>query len=120
MSDIRGKWLGTLDQFSHDIEDTVPIELMVDTISGDEFAGAMTWPSFNGCRTAVQGMRNGDLIKWVETDYLEGDEVVLYGLYVARLDAGALSGDWMDPKHTINPGGPDFGVPGARFTLKRE
>ena len=120
MSDIRGKWLGTLDQFSHDIEDTVSIELTVDTISGDEFVGTMTWPSFNGCRTAVQGMLDGDLIKWVETDYLEGDEVVLYGLYVARLDAGVLSGDWMDPKHTINPGGPDVGVPGARFILKLE
>jgi hypothetical protein len=30
-----------------------------------------------------------------------------------------LSGDWMDPKHTINPGGHDFGVPGASFVLKK-
>jgi hypothetical protein len=121
MSNIRGKWFGTLDQFSHDIDDTVPVGLTVDTISGDEFTGTMTWPSFNGCKAAVQGMLHGDLIKWIETDYLEGDDVVLYGLYVARLGADdALSGDWMDPKHTINPAGPNFGVPGASFNLKRE
>ena len=121
MSDIRGRWSGMLDQFSHDIDGRVPVELTVETISGDEFSGTMAWPSFNGCRTVVQGMLDGDLIKWVETDYLEGDDVVLYGLYVARLGAdNALSGDWMDPKHTINPGGPDFGVSGASFVLERK
>ena len=121
MSDIGGRWSGTLDQFSHDIYERVPVELTVDTISGEEFTGTMTWPSFNGCKTVVQGMIDGDLIKWIETDYLEGDDVVLYGLYVARFRAdNALSGDWMDPKHPINPGGPDYGVPGASFNLKKE
>jgi len=119
--DIGGRWVGTLDQFSHDIYELVPVELMVDTISGDEFKGTMTWPSFNGCKTVVQGMLEGDLIKWMETDYLEGDDVVLYGLYVARLGAdGELSGDWMDPKHTIYPAGPNYGVPGASFVLRKD
>ncbi len=121
MSDIRGRWSGTLDQFSHDIHERVPVELTVDAISGEEFTGTMTWPSFNGCKTVVQGMIDGDLIKWIETDYLEGDDVVLYGLYVARLGAdNVLSGDWMDPKHPIYPRGPDYGVPGASFNLKKE
>jgi len=121
MSDIRGRWLGTLDVFSHEIYDTVPGELTIDTISGDEFTGSMTWPSFNGCKTVVEGVIDGELIKWMETDYLEGNDVVLYGLYVARLGPdNVLSGDWMDPKHTIYPAGPNYGVPGATFVLRKE
>jgi hypothetical protein len=120
MSDIKGKWSGTLDQFSHDTYDTIPVELTVDSISGDEFTGTMEWPD-NGCQTFVEGMFDGELIKWSETEYLKGDDVVLYGLYVAKFKAdNEIVGEWMDPKHTINPKGPKFGVPGANFTLKKQ
>jgi hypothetical protein len=121
MSDIKGKWSGTLDQFSHDIKGSFAVELTVEAISGNEFTGTMDWPTFNGCRTRVQGMFDGELIKWTETEYLEGDDVVLYGFYVAKFKANdEIAGDWMDPKHTIDPKGPKFGVPGASFTLKRQ
>src|SRR5258708_2140691 len=71
--------------------------------------------------TRVQGTVDGKLIKWIETAYLKGDDVVLGGLYVARFKAdNEISGDWMDPKHTIDPKGPKYGVPGASFTLKKE
>jgi hypothetical protein len=121
MSDIKGKWSGTLDQFSNDIEGSFPVELTVEMISGDEFTGTMHWPTFEGCRTRVQGMCDGELIKWTETEYLHGDEAVLYGLYVATFkDRNEMAGDWMDPSHTINPKGPEFGVCGASFSLKRE
>lgn len=121
MSDIKGKWSGTLDQFSNDIDGSFPIELIVEVNSGNEFSGTMHWPTFGGCRTRVQGMCDGELIKWTETEYLEGEEVVLYGLYVATFKAGnEIAGDWMDPRHTINPQGPKFGVPGASFILKRQ
>ncbi len=121
MTDIRGKWSGTLDQFSHDIDDSVPVTLTVEATSGNEFTGTMEWPSFDFCQTRVQGMLDGELIKWSETAYLKGDDVVLYGLYVARFKADdEMSGDWMDPKHTIYPNGPSFGVPGASFTLKKQ
>src|SRR5262249_7113024 len=81
MSDINGKWFGTIDQISHDTEGTFPVELTIDTISADEFTGTMDWPASNGCQTRVQGFIDGDLIKWTETEYIEGDDVVLYGLY---------------------------------------
>ena len=69
----------------------------------------------------MQGMFDGELIKWSETAYLKGDNVVLFGLYVARFKAdNEMSGDWMDPKHTIRPQGPRFGTPGASFTLKKQ
>ena len=43
------------------------------------------------------------------------------GRGVAQFKAdNEISGDWMDPKHTINPRGPRYGVPGASFTLKTE
>jgi hypothetical protein len=120
MSEIRGKWSGTLEQFSHDIDGSFPVELTVEAISGGDFTGTMYWPTFNGCRTRVQGQFVGQLIKWTETEYLQGDEVVLYGLYVAKFKAdNEITGEWMDPKHTIDPNGPKFGVPGARFTLRR-
>jgi len=121
MRDIRGKWSGTVKQLSHDIEGSFPVTVTIDATSGDEFTGTMEWPSFNGCQTRVQGMLDGELIKWSETAYLKGDDVVLYGLYVARFKAdNEMSGDWMDPKHTISPNGPRFGVPGASFTLKKQ
>jgi hypothetical protein len=119
MPDIKGKWSGTLDQFSHDTCDSFPVELTVDAISGDEFTGTMEWPN-NGCQTRVQGMFHGELIKWSETEYLKGDDVVLYGLYVAKLNAdNEIAGEWMDPDHIIYPKGPEFGVPGASFILKK-
>jgi len=121
MPDIRGKWLGIVKQFSHDIDGSFPVTLTIEAISGDEFTGAMEWPTFNGCKTRVQGIFDGELIKWSETAYLKGDDVVLYGLYVGRFKAAnEMSGDWMDPKHTIHPNGPRFGVPGASFTLKKQ
>ena len=121
MTDIRGTWSGTVDQFSHDIDGSFPVILTVEATSGREFTGTMEWPSFNGCQTRVEGMFDGELIKWSETDYLKGDDVVLYGLYVARFKAdNEISGDWMDPKHTIRPQGPRFGTPGATFTLKKQ
>jgi hypothetical protein len=52
---------------------------------------------------------------------LKGDDVVLYGLYVAQFTAdNEISGDWMDPRHAIHPKGPNYGVPGASFILKKE
>jgi hypothetical protein len=81
----------------------------------------MEWPTFNDCKTRVQGVLDGERMIWSETGYLKGDDVVLYGLYVARFKAdNEISGDWMDPKHTINPRGPRYGVSGASFTLKTE
>jgi len=121
MQDIKGKWFGTLDQFSHDINDSVAVRLTVEGISGDEFTGTMEWPTFNDCKTIVQGFLDGERIVWSETAYLKGDDVVLYGLYVAQFKAdNEISGDWMDPQHTINPRGPRYGTPGASFTLKKE
>ena len=121
MPDFRGKWSGTVDQFSHDTEGSFPVTLTVEATSGDEFSGVMEWPTFNGCQTRVQGMFDGEWIKWSETAYLKGDDVVLAGLYVARFKAdNEMSGDWMDPKHTIRPKGPRFGVPGASFKLKKQ
>src|SRR5438445_13498014 len=90
MSDIGGRWSGTLDQFSHDIYERVPVELTVDTISGEEFTGTMSWPSCNGCKTVVQGVMYGDLVKWIETDYLARGGVALYSLYVARLGSASV------------------------------
>jgi hypothetical protein len=121
MSDIKGKWSGTLDQFSHDIEGTFPVTLTVEAVSGEQFTGTMDWPSFKGTRTRVHGRVDGKLIRWTETEYLKGDAVVLAGLYVAEFSAdNEIVGDWMDPKHVINPGGPRYGTLGATFTLKRE
>jgi hypothetical protein len=121
MPDIKAKWSGTVDQFSRDVEGAVPVTLTVEAVVGDEFSGTMEWPTLNGCETNVQGMIDGELIKWVETHYLKGDDAVLYGLYVARFKADdEISGDWMDPRHTIYPEGPEYGVPGASFILKKE
>ena len=121
MQDIKGKWFGTLEQFSHDINDSVPVRLTVEGISGNDFTGTMEWPTFNDCKTAVQGFLAGERIIWSETEYLKGDDVVLYGLYVAQFTAdNEISGDWMDPGHAIYPKGPNYGVPGASFILKKE
>lgn len=125
MHDIKGKWSGTVDQFSHDHEETIPATLTVDEVTGDEsmrieFMGTMEWPS-SGTVTQVQGYLDGERMIWSETEFLKGEDVVLYGLYVARFtSAREIEGDWMDPKHTISPRGPDYGVAGASFKLTRE
>jgi hypothetical protein len=121
MSELKGAWSGTLSQFSHDIDGDAPVKLTISDISGDEFTGVMEWPSFEGCRTRVQGAFDGKLIKWTEAAYLKGDDVVLHGLYIAQFKSDdEIAGDWMDPKHTINPKGPRYGTPGASFVLKRQ
>jgi hypothetical protein len=121
MSELKGSWSGTFNQYSHDIDGSFPVKLTIDAISGSEFTGTMEWPSFDDTRTRVHGMVDGALIKWTETEYLQGDDAVLGGLYVARFSAGnEITGDWMDPKHTITPKGPRFGTRGADFVLKKE
>jgi hypothetical protein len=120
MRDIKGKWSGKVDQFSHDHEGTVAVRLTIDEVTGDEFVGTMDWPTI-GCVTQVQGYLDGERMIWSETDYLKGEDVVLYGLYVAQLKSDReIEGDWMDPKHTIYPKGPSYGVAGASFALARE
>lgn len=121
MSDIKGRWSGTFDQFSHDINGSFPVTLTVEAVSGDEFTGTMDWPTFDGTQTRVQGMFDGTQIIWTETGYLKGDDAVLHGLFVAHFKAGdEMAGDWMDPKHTIYPKGPRYGTPGGRFSLKKQ
>lgn len=121
VSELKGTWSGTFNQYSHDINGSFPVKLTIDAISGAEFTGAMEWPSFDGTRTKVKGMVDGPLIKWTETEYLKGDDAVLGGLYVARFSTdNEIAGDWMDPKHTITPKGPRYGTRGADFVLKKE
>jgi hypothetical protein len=121
MSDFKGTWSGTFDQFSHDIAGTFPVTLTVETVSGDQFTGTMDWPTFDGTRTRAQGWFDGQLIIWTETEHLKGDNAELYGLYVAQFKAdNEMAGDWMDPKHTIYPRGPRYGTPGGSITLKKQ
>ncbi|MGY8638139.1 hypothetical protein RAD15_37275 [Bradyrhizobium sp. 14AA] len=118
---LKGTWSGTFNQYSHDINGSVPVKLTIDAISADEFSGTMDWPTFDNTRTRVKGFIDGALIKWTETEHLRGDDAVLGGLYVARFKAdNEIAGDWMDPKHTITPKGPRFGTRGADFVLKKE
>lgn len=119
-SDLKGTWSGTFNQYSHDINDSFAFRLTIDAVSGSEFTGIMEWPTFD-TTTKVRGMLEGALIKWTETEYVKGDDAVLHGLYVARFSAdNEISGDWMDPKHTITPEGPRFGTRGADFVLKKD
>jgi len=118
--ELKGAWSGTFNQYSHDINDSFAVKLTIDAISGSEFTGMMEWPTFD-TTTKVKGMVEGPLIKWTETGYVKGDDAVLGGLYVARFTAAnEITGDWMDPKHTITPKGPRFGTRGADFVLKKE
>jgi hypothetical protein len=120
IAELQGQWTGSVEQFSHDIEGSFPVQFTVDSVSGDEFTGTMEWPTFRGCKTAVRGSFDGSMVKWTETAYLKGDDVVLHGLYLATFKANdELSGDWMDPEHAIHPKGPDYGTPGATFVLKK-
>jgi hypothetical protein len=121
VSELKGTWSGTFNQYSHDINGSFPVKLTIDAISGSEFTGTMEWPSFDGTRTKMKGSIEGPLIKWTETEYLKGDDAVLGGLYVAHFKAdNEIAGDWMDPKHTITPKGPRYGTRGADFVLKKE
>jgi hypothetical protein len=121
MSELKGVWSGTFNQYSHDINGSFPVKLTIDTITGTEFTGTMDWPTFDNTQTKVKGMVDGTLIKWTETEYLRGDDAVLGGLYIAHLKASnEIAGDWMDPKHNITPQGPRYGTRGADFVLKKE
>src|SRR6187402_272475 len=119
VSELKGVWAGTFNQYSHDINGSFPVKLTIDTITGTEFTGTMDWPIFDHTQTKVKGMVDGTLIKWTETEYLRGDDAVLGGLYIAHLKASTeIAGDWMDPKHNITPQGPRYGTRGADFVLK--
>jgi hypothetical protein len=121
IADLKGEWTGTLVQFSHEIEGAFPVKMTVASITGNEFTGTMDWPTFNGCKTEIRGMLDGNVIRWTEIAYLEGDDVVLNGLYVARFKTKSkIVGEWMDPKHTIFPKGPKYGVTGATLVLTKK
>lgn len=121
IADLKGEWIGTLDQRSQDLIGTFPVKLTINGINGDEFTGSMDWPTFNDCKTEVRGAIDGSTIKWTETAYLKGDDVVLNGLYVARfVTKGEITGEWMDPQYSIFPKGPNYGVPGATIALKKK
>jgi hypothetical protein len=120
-ADLKGRWIGTFDQASHDTQASFSMILTIDEISGREFTGKIDWPDNGNTRTKVQGSVDGNALKWTETEYLSGDDVVLCGLYVGRVeDQSRISGTWMDPKHTIRPKGPDYGTPGGVFSLYRQ
>jgi hypothetical protein len=70
ISELKGEWTGSFDQFSHDIEGSFPVKMSIDTITDNEFKGTMDWPTFNDCKTEVRGMFDGKSIIWTETAYL--------------------------------------------------
>jgi len=120
LNDLKGRWEGTLDQFSHDNEGTFRVLLDIEPEHDGEFTGTMQWPDFNACQTRIEGHLQGTLLQWTETDFIEGDDVVLHGLYVANLaNDNEIRGEWMDPQQTIYPGGPNYGTPGATFLFTR-
>lgn len=117
---LKGRWKGTLHQFSHDSDETVTMILNIGTVSHGEFSGSIEWPDNNSCITKITGKIGDGMVKWTEEAYISGDDVILYGLYVAKYTGGKdLSGDWMDPEETIYPAGPDYGTPGASFKLEK-
>ena len=122
MQQLKGVWSGEVAELSPDVAaDKVPVSLLIDNVSGEEFSGTMEWPTFGGCTTEVHGLVEGTVVKWSEVAYVKGDDVVLYGLYIGRLEqSGEIAGEWMDPKHAIYPKGPKFGVTGATFVLRKE
>ena len=114
-----GRWEGTFHQFSHDHEGDYDVVVEVSSANGSEFSGTMHWPEFGGTVTEIRGHSDGPKIKWTETKYLRGDDVVLYGLYVGSvLDDQTLEGTWFDPSETIFPAGPNYGVAGGTFSLR--
>jgi hypothetical protein len=121
VADVKGKWVGEFHQDSHETTGVFALLLTVDAVSGDEFSGTIDWPDNNDCRTKVQGAFDGRVLKWTETEYLRGDDVVLGGLYIGRFEnRGRIAGTWMDPKHNIYPKGPNYGTPGGTFVLRKQ
>jgi hypothetical protein len=118
--DLVGKWAGSFEQDSHETTGSFAMVLTVDQVSGEQFTGRIDWPD-NDNRTRVEGGCEGDIVKWTETKYLRGDDVVLYGLYIAHFRGrDEIAGDWMDPKHNIYPKGPKYGTIGGSFILRRQ
>jgi hypothetical protein len=121
LADMKGEWSGTVDQFSHDIRGKFSVRMTVESISGDEFTGTMDWPESENTKTEIKGMFDGKVIKWMETAYLKGNDVYLYGLYVAKFSTRSeIAGEWMDPKYPTYFNGPKYGVPGATIVLKKK
>jgi hypothetical protein len=118
---IKGKWVGSFDQYSHDTRASFAMVMTVDEVSGSEFAGTIDWPENNNNRTKIKGNFEGGTLKWTETEYIRGDDVVLGGLYIGKFtDTVVISGTWMDPKHTIHPRGPNYGTSGGSFVLHKQ
>lgn len=121
IAEMTGTWNGTLHQYSHDIEGTFPVIMTINHLDHEKFSGTMDWPDFGNCQTRVRGHFNGTRLIFTETEYLKGDDVVLNGLYVATFSGkDKIKGEWMDPKHTIHPVGPDYGIAGASFVFERK
>ncbi len=119
IAELTGKWQGTFHQNSHEHSETVPMVLTVEHVTNQEFSGTINWPE-NKCKTAIHGNLEGKTLKFTETNYIEGDDVVLDGLYVGKFSGSKkLTGNWMDPKHTIYPKGPNYGVSGGSFELSK-
>src|SRR5262249_21021287 len=118
--DLKGRWNGSFRQFSHDVNETYPMLMEINSVQGNEFSGVIVWPD---CATKIKGECDGTRVWWTELGFVKGDNAVLYGIYKTDQKSDqVLAGDWLDPKPGVfhDKAGEFQGTSGGTFKLRHD
>jgi hypothetical protein len=100
------------EQYSYGYHDSYPMIMVISILEGNNFSGTLHWPTLRDSVSTCEGYIEGDSLQWTEPRLLQGSNILLNGIYKAKLvDHNSMIGKWYSP---------DDGVEGAKFELKRK
>ena len=106
---ILGEWKGTYTQYSYG---SYPMIMKISNIVIDNFSGTIHWPTLRNSITTCEGFIKDESLQWTEPTLLQGSNIVLNGIYKAKLlEKDYMSGKWYAPGN---------GFEGGQFELKHK
>lgn len=102
---LIGEWSGEMKQYSYNIYASYPVVMRISSVEGCSFTGDIIYPSHKDGLTRIKGQIAGDSIFWTEHQVVQGENLVLDGLFLVNLtDKSELTGKWYTPT-TMQEGG---------------
>ncbi len=96
---LIGEWSGEMKQYSFNIYATYPVVMRIRSVEGCSFKGEIVYPAQHSGHTTVKGQISGDSIFWTEDRVMQGENIVLNGLFLVRFeDRNELAGKWYTPE----------------------
>ena len=120
---MKGHWDGSTKQYSCGVYTTFSTHIHITKVKGDSIFGTIRF-SDNGFYTAgtsaFQGKRKGDKVYFYESHQIDGDELLVGGLYTGTFsDCDHFKGYWKLLKFNPDCIDRDAYINGANFNFKK-